>query len=130
MLLNICIVFVALYILCAVELLICGFIDPVLSRSPLGWNHIAFLLCCVFWPIAALIALVRVMLRKIWRWLLARFRLSPCIMCKESVGKGAFEDYRDYPDNDPSEPMHFVVMKCKRCGKTLCMFLLTTPRRE
>ncbi len=54
---------------------------------------------------------------RLWRWFLATFRFDLKVVCEESVGRGLYDDYHDYPDNDPPEPWHFYVMKCQRCGK-------------
>lgn len=54
-------------------------------------------------------------MRKFWRRFLARFRLSLAAICEESVGN---RDYHDYPDDHRGwQPMHFVRMRCMRCGK-------------
>lgn len=54
--------------------------------------------------------------RKLRRWFLARFRLSPAAVCEESRGK-SLVDYHDYPDGTAGEPWHFFTHTCKRCGK-------------
>lgn len=57
------------------------------------------------------------MIRRLYRWFLASFRLSLRVVCEESRGKGPHEDYHDYPDDYLGEPMHFVALTCQRCGK-------------
>jgi hypothetical protein len=54
--------------------------------------------------------------RRLWRKILARFRLSLAAVCEESAGLGAV-DYHDYPDSTVGEPWHFYTHTCKRCGK-------------
>lgn len=54
--------------------------------------------------------------RKLWRWLLAWYRIDLQVVCEESRGKGLC-DYHDYPDWEHGEPWHFYVGPCKRCGK-------------
>lgn len=56
------------------------------------------------------------MLRRLYRWCLARYRLNLKVVCEESVGLG-LADYHDYPDSEHGQPWHFCTMKCKRCGK-------------
>ena len=56
-------------------------------------------------------------LRKLWRWYRARFRLALELVCEMSKGRGLHDDFHDYPDSEHGEPWHFIVMKCKRCGK-------------
>jgi hypothetical protein len=56
------------------------------------------------------------MMRRLWKWFLARFRLSQKAVCEMSQGCGLFDDYHDYPD-DGGLPCHFVLMRCKFCGK-------------
>lgn len=54
-------------------------------------------------------------MRKFWRRFLARFRLSLDAVCEESRGE---RDYHDYDDDARGwQPMHFVNMRCRRCGK-------------
>jgi hypothetical protein len=50
-------------------------------------------------------------------WFLARFRLSMAAVCEMSRGRGPRDDYHDYPDDEHGKPWHFVVLRCKRCGK-------------
>ncbi len=57
------------------------------------------------------------MLRKLWLWFLARFRLSKQAVCEMSEGKGSHEDYHDYDDSNTPFPMHFYEYECNRCGK-------------
>lgn len=56
-------------------------------------------------------------MRRIWLWFLARFRLSDEAVCEMSKGRGLFDDFHDYPDDEAGEPCHFAILKCKRCGK-------------
>lgn len=53
-----------------------------------------------------------------WQWFLAEFRLNQRAICGQSVGRGLFNDYHDYRDDAIGEPFHFVVMRCKHCGKS------------
>ncbi len=57
------------------------------------------------------------MLRKLYRWFLARFRLDLKVVCEESAGKDSRRDFHDYPDSEHGQPWHFVEMKCAWCGK-------------
>ncbi len=54
--------------------------------------------------------------RKWWRTLLARLRLSSAAVCQMSVGKPP-ADYHDYPDSTTPEPWHFHEHVCRRCAK-------------
>lgn len=54
---------------------------------------------------------------KLWRWYLARFRLSMDAVCEQSVGREAWNDYHDYDDSEHGEPWHCIELKCTRCGK-------------
>jgi hypothetical protein len=56
-------------------------------------------------------------MRRLWRWFLAYFRLSKKAVCEMSQGRGPFDDYHDYPDDEFGLPAHFVPLVCKRCGK-------------
>jgi len=56
-------------------------------------------------------------MRRLWRWFLARFRLSMAAVCEMSKGRGPHNDYHDYPDDEMGAPFHMVLLKCKRCGK-------------
>lgn len=56
------------------------------------------------------------MLKKLWLWFLARFRLSLKAVCELSKDKGVI-DWHDYPDSIEGEPWHMVLLTCKRCGK-------------
>jgi hypothetical protein len=58
-----------------------------------------------------------VVLRRLCRWFLARFRLNLRVVCEESAGLDPHQDYHDYPDDVHGEPAHFVPLTCKRCGK-------------
>jgi hypothetical protein len=51
-----------------------------------------------------------------WTKVKAYFRWDLQAVCDASVGKDEYNDYHDYPDAE-SEPWHFVLMKCHRCGK-------------
>ena len=55
--------------------------------------------------------------RGLGRWLLARFRLSPLVVCQMSYGMG-LDDYHDYPDTKDGYPDHFSVLRCARCDKS------------
>lgn len=57
------------------------------------------------------------MTRRLWRWFLARFRLSEGAVCEMSAGRGPFDDFHDYPDAAEKQPWHFCVLTCERCGK-------------
>jgi hypothetical protein len=54
---------------------------------------------------------------EMWRWFLARFRLSQDAVCTESRGKGLYDDFHDYPDDVAGAPLHLVDLECKHCGK-------------
>ena len=56
-------------------------------------------------------------LRWLWKWFLARFRLSEAAVCEMSAGRGDRNDFHDYPDSVEGEPWHFIPLTCKRCGK-------------
>ena len=49
--------------------------------------------------------------------LLAYFRLSQKAVCEQSIGKGLYNDYHDYPDDVYGQPIHMHDLKCKHCGK-------------
>lgn len=55
-------------------------------------------------------------MKKMFRKFIAFFRLNKRIVCEESKGLGLV-DYHDYPDDESGEPLHFINLKCKRCGK-------------
>ena len=55
--------------------------------------------------------------RKMWRRFLAYTRLSKRAVCEESVGRGEYDDFHDYPDSPDGYPAHFELLHCKRCGK-------------
>lgn len=59
-----------------------------------------------------------------WRWWrthwLARLRLSEHAVCVMSRNEGV-ADYHDYPDSEAGVPDHFVLLRCKRCGKDFIM---------
>ncbi len=57
------------------------------------------------------------MIRRAWRWFLARFRLDLRVVCEESSGLSLCNDYHDYPDSAEKQPWHFCVLTCERCGK-------------
>lgn len=61
---------------------------------------------------------IRARLRRWWRWVLARYRLDLAAVCEMSLGRGLFDDFHDYPDDEAGQPWHMVELKCKRCGKT------------
>lgn len=57
------------------------------------------------------------MIRRLWRWLLARFRLDLQVVCEESAGMGPC-DYHDGPDDKLGFFLcHMVDLQCMRCGK-------------
>jgi hypothetical protein len=56
-------------------------------------------------------------LLRLWKWFLARFRLSDAAVCEMSEGLGLHNDYHDYPDSHENKPWHFHTFTCKRCGK-------------
>lgn len=56
-------------------------------------------------------------MRRVWRLFLARFRLSPFAVCEMSRGRGPYDDFHDYPDDERGVPWHLADLKCKRCGK-------------
>ena len=60
-------------------------------------------------------------MKRLWRWVQARFRLNLQAVCEMSQGLGPHEDYHDYPDDELGTPAHFVMLKCKRCGKGFYM---------
>lgn len=55
-------------------------------------------------------------LNRVWMLFLAKFRLSESAVCKMSRGRGAHNDFHDYPDAG-NPPWHFHTHKCLRCGK-------------
>jgi hypothetical protein len=57
------------------------------------------------------------MVRTLWRWFLARFRLSGSAVCEMSRGRPYYADYHDYPDSVEGAPYHFQFLTCRRCGK-------------
>lgn len=59
-------------------------------------------------------------MNNLWRWFLARFRLSDAAVCQMSEGLGLV-DYHDYPDDVLGTPAHFVELECKRSGKRFMM---------
>jgi hypothetical protein len=55
---------------------------------------------------------------RLWKWFLARFRLSASAVCEMSVGRGPHEDFHDYEDDESHPyPSHFIPYHCSRCGK-------------
>ena len=56
-------------------------------------------------------------MKKFWKWFLARFHLSETAVCELSADRGPFDDFHDYDDGIEGLPWHFVLLKCKRCGK-------------
>lgn len=52
---------------------------------------------------------------------LAIFRLSKRAVCEESVGKGLYDDYHDYPDSVVPYPFRGFIHDCARCGKRFCI---------
>lgn len=59
--------------------------------------------------------------KKVLLWFLAYFRLNNKAICEMSKGRGLYNDYHDYPDDEVGQPFHFIKMKCKRCGKEFIM---------
>lgn len=55
-------------------------------------------------------------MKRLYRWILARFHLSDEAVCELSRRKGLV-DYHDYQDSTVNEPWHFFTHTCKRCGK-------------
>jgi hypothetical protein len=60
-------------------------------------------------------------MKRFWLWFLAFFRLSDAAICEMSRGKGWYDDYHDYGDSREKQPLHFVPLKCERCGKEFCI---------
>jgi hypothetical protein len=58
---------------------------------------------------------------RLWRWFLARFRISLRAVCEMSEGRGPHDDFHDYPDTEEGQPYHFAELTCKRCGKNFYM---------
>lgn len=56
-------------------------------------------------------------MRRLWRLFLAYWRLSESAICEMSVGRDAFNDFHDYPDDADGIPWHWGELKCKCCGK-------------
>lgn len=56
-------------------------------------------------------------LRLLWRWFLAYFRLSDAAVCEMSRGRARDRDYHDWPDSDLGAPWHEANHHCTRCGK-------------
>lgn len=56
-------------------------------------------------------------MKRFFLWLLAILHASDYAVCEMSKGRGAFDDYHDYMDDECGEPWHFVPMRCRRCGK-------------
>ncbi len=54
------------------------------------------------------------MIRRWWRWFLARFHLSQQAVCEESRGMGWY-DYHDASDFRYDNPYRPVT--CRHCGK-------------
>ncbi len=54
---------------------------------------------------------------RLWKWFLARFRLSLSAVCEMSKGLSPHADYHDYHDDENGRPDHFQSLRCKRCGK-------------
>lgn len=64
-----------------------------------------------------MMAMLKLNLKRWYRWLLAVFHLSESAVCEFSRGLGP-DDYHDYDDTEEGQPYHFVLLTCKRCGKT------------
>lgn len=52
-----------------------------------------------------------------FKYIIAFLRLDLRTVCEMSAGKGLYNDFHDYPDDEQGFPLHFVALKCKRCGK-------------
>lgn len=55
-----------------------------------------------------------------WKHFKGRMRLDLNLVCELSKTMGMY-DYHDYPDDEIGTPCHFVILKCKRCGKEFYM---------
>ena len=53
---------------------------------------------------------------RIIKWMIALVRLNKNLVCEVSSTMGVY-DFHDYPDDVDGQPWHFVLLKCKRCGK-------------
>lgn len=53
-----------------------------------------------------------------WRLFLAYFRFDLSAVCEMSRGRGEYDDFHDYPDDEYGLPWHFMELRCKRCGKS------------
>ena len=53
---------------------------------------------------------------RLWKWFLARFRLSQKAICEMSAGRDLC-DFHDYPDTEHGQPWHFATLRCRHCGK-------------
>ncbi len=62
--------------------------------------------------------MLKLNLKRWYWWFLARFHLSDAAVCDLSRGRGPHDDYHDYDDTEERQPLHFVLLTCKRCGKT------------
>lgn len=55
-------------------------------------------------------------IRRFFRRLAARLRLSDRLVCEESAEMG-LADFHDYRDTIDGKPWHMISVNCKRCGK-------------
>jgi hypothetical protein len=55
-------------------------------------------------------------IRRIFRKIVAFYRLNLTIVCEESKGMGLV-DFHNYPDDAVGTPSHGLTLICKRCGK-------------
>lgn len=56
-------------------------------------------------------------LRLKWKLFLASTHLSNGAVCEMSADLGMAEDFHDWIDSEEGLPVHFVKLRCKRCGK-------------
>ena len=56
-----------------------------------------------------------------WRVFLAYYRLDLKEVCRQSQGRGLYDDFHDYPDDPDGAPLHFVTLRCCRCQKLFCI---------
>ena len=62
-------------------------------------------------------------LRRKWKVFLAWTRLDLKEVCRQSINRGLYDDFHDWPDvEEPSSAhLYFVAHRCKRCGKLFCI---------
>lgn len=56
-------------------------------------------------------------IRRLWRWVQARFHWNDLAVCEMSVDREVYNDFHDYCDSEEKVPMHFHAYTCVRCGK-------------